>query len=316
MFSQMSEEKFQVAYSGDAVASGTIDVYVLAPALLSLGELVKTTNEILNGESAATSLRVEADFHKGSFEVSLILTHTLLESVRGLFAATPTVEAAGLFTTIFGAAKTAAGGTQGLFKLYKALKGEKPKSAIIDQSTHTTILVMGDGNEIHAEGTTAQLYADDRILRELDQVVRPLAVKHMDSIEVRKKEEVIDRLERQDLPLRLGAPSEDMAMVEAGKLSSTREVLLKIIKPNFESGKWTFSDGHSKLGAIIEDQNFREKVERCEEGFFSGDTLRVALRTSQRIGRNNKLEVEYVIERVIEHIHPEQPERLPLGDGR
>jgi len=85
----MSQETFQVAYDGESVVNGSMDVYVLAPALLSLGELVKVTNEVLNGNSATASLRVESDFRTGSFEVSLILSHTLLESVKGLFLISP-----------------------------------------------------------------------------------------------------------------------------------------------------------------------------------------------------------------------------------
>jgi hypothetical protein len=76
-----------------------------------------------------------------------------------------------------------------------------------------------------------------------------------------------------------------------------------VTKPALEGGRWGFSDGKSKFGASIEDALFIQKVALRQEGFFAGDTLRVLLRTSQKIVKDNKMEVSYIVEHVIKHTH-------------
>ena len=63
------------------------------------------------------------------------------------------------------------------------------------------------------------------------------------------------------------------------------------------------------------DEAFNEKVKNRQEGFFAGDTLRVRLRTNQRLLKDNKLDTSYTVVRVIEHIHAPQPRQLPLSDS-
>jgi hypothetical protein len=310
----MSQATFEIAYDGEGIENGAIDVRVLAPALLSLGELVKSSNEILNGDSATTTLRVASDFQTGSFEVSLILNHTLVEAVKTLFSSNNQgVDAAGLFTAIFGAAKYSGEAIQGLLKLYKALKGEKPTTTLIDQSTHNTIFVMGNGNEVQVEGSTARLYSNERIQKQLDDIARPISERNLDYLEVKKDDEIVDRLDRGDLPQRLLEPGSFSTSETDGTSSDDappRELLVKVTKPNFEGGRWSFSDGRSKFGAEIADENFKDKVNRCEEGFFAGDMLRVLMKTSQKVTKGNKLDTTYTIERVLEHIHAPRPQSL------
>lgn len=199
----MSESKFQIAYDVESFVNGATDVRLLTPALLSLGELVNTSNQILNGDSATTSLRVESNFRTGSFEVYLFLNRTLLERMRSLFGRNETVDAAGLVTAIFGIARSASGVIQGLLKAYKVLHGEKPRTTLIDRSTHTSIFVMGDGNEVQVERLTAKLYSDERILATVDRILQPLTSNGINKFEVKHEDETIDRLERQDLPIRV-----------------------------------------------------------------------------------------------------------------
>jgi hypothetical protein len=199
----MSEAKFQIAYDGESVVNGAGDVRLLTSALLSLGDLVNTSNQILNGDLATTSLRVESNFWAGSFEVSLFLNRTLLEKTRSLFGRNETVDAAGLVTAIVGIPRSASGVIQGLLKAYKALHGEKPRTTLTDQSNHTSIFVMGDGNEVQVEHQTAKLYSDGRVLETVDKILQPLTSNGIDKFEVKHEDETIDRLEREDLPIRV-----------------------------------------------------------------------------------------------------------------
>jgi len=310
----MSEESFQIAYDGKGVVNGTMDVYVLAPALLALGELVNASNEILNGSSATASLRVESDFKTGSFEVSLVVGQTLLEATKNLLLQHH-VSAADLVKAIFGGVPVISGATVGILKVYKALKGEKPNSIIIDNSTNTTIYNLGNGSSLAVDNDTSKLYQSDKVIQSVDKILKPISEENFKYLEVRKDKIVIDHLEEEDLPGRL-SPSPSLAQEdpEPIKMDSTREVLLKISKVNFDSGRWTFSDGQTKFGAEIEDSVFNDKIRRREEGFFEGDTLHAVIRTSQKQSRDGKLESTYTIEKVISHTHAPAEQYLPLSD--
>jgi anthranilate/para-aminobenzoate synthase component I len=141
----------------------------------------------------------------------------------------------------------------------------------------------------------------------------------IDFMEVRKDEAVIDRLEKKDLPLRITNPSDASELflqdADEAKLSNAKEMLLRISKVNFEKGRWTFSDGKSKFGAEIEDEAFNEKVRQRQEAFYAGDTLHVMLRTTQKLGKDNKLDITHVIERVLRHTHALQEPSLFLNSG-
>ena len=66
----MSQSKFSVAYDGESLKNGAMDVRDLAPALLAVGELFNEANSILNGKSAEVKVNVTAT-GLGSFEVFL-----------------------------------------------------------------------------------------------------------------------------------------------------------------------------------------------------------------------------------------------------
>src|ERR1017187_4910044 len=151
----MSREFFQVAYTGEEFADGSMDVYELAPALLALGELVKVSNDILNGESAKSSLRVESEFKTGSFEISLVVDQSLIETAKTLFGGGGALDATHLVEAIFGTVTAATGMIIGILKVYKVLKGEKGRKIVHDSSTNTTIIVKGDGNTVNVDTNSA-----------------------------------------------------------------------------------------------------------------------------------------------------------------
>src|SRR5215217_7044151 len=80
----MSRQSLQITYTGLPVDAGLMDVRDLEPALFSLGELCRDANKILNGSDSEVSVRVRADFKKGSFSIDLDLAKTILEQARNL----------------------------------------------------------------------------------------------------------------------------------------------------------------------------------------------------------------------------------------
>ena len=81
----MSDATIQLAYDGDALRNGSMDVRDLAPALLAAGELCEKANDVLNDGRAKVSVRVRSDFKTGSFELSLDVVQTLIEATKTIF---------------------------------------------------------------------------------------------------------------------------------------------------------------------------------------------------------------------------------------
>ncbi|MBV9759827.1 MAG: hypothetical protein JO340_04615 [Acidobacteriaceae bacterium] len=302
----MSRAQFQLAYDGEAVRRGLMDVYELAPALLAIGDLVREVNHELNHDKAEVSVQVKSDFRRGSFEVLLLLDQNLIAQAKDLFSG-QLANAKQILEFIFGtgvASAGAVGAVKGLLSLYKQLKGAQPKEVIQDPSKHITIIQLGDG-QINVDVQTAALYSKEAIRSSLDKTVKPVARPGIDSLEVRRGRNVLEQVAKGDLPSSiLGTETHKHAVESLTATSNTRPVLLRVTRANFEDGKWGFSDGNAKFNASIKDSGFKNKLDSGQEGFYKGDVLRVELTTIQTVDAGGNFKSEYRIDRVIEHIHP------------
>lgn len=68
----MAETEFGVRYDGTALATGTMPVRDLAPALLALGDLFSEESLLLHPEREPVALNIKAT-NEGSFVVKLLL---------------------------------------------------------------------------------------------------------------------------------------------------------------------------------------------------------------------------------------------------
>lgn len=301
----MSEAKFQLAYDGEGVRRGSMDVYELAPALLAVGDLIRDTNEALNGKNTRVQVSVESDFRHGSFEVSFLLDQSLLQAAKDFLFAHGITDAAGIVKLIFGGTSAAAV-LAGLFKLYKALKGEKPIQITYNDNS-TTIIQTGSGTILrNVERITAQLYQNEKVRDATRRVLRPLAAQGIDTFEVREDGQVMERITRDDVgsfvDFQLSTPE------APAQLTVTRHAILRVASVSFEKNKWRFSDGGPSFPADVNDKGFLQRLDTRVEGFYKGDLLRVELTTVQDTCKG-KLKATHSIDRVIEHIHtPEQTE--------
>ncbi len=67
----MSSEEFAIAYDGPALASHTMDVQTLGPALVAIGHLCEEANRVINGSDfAAATVRVKST-GEGCFDIAL-----------------------------------------------------------------------------------------------------------------------------------------------------------------------------------------------------------------------------------------------------
>ena len=88
----MSDDRFTLAYDGEALKNGLMDVRELAPALLAAGELIQNSNRLLNGDRTQVSLQVKGDFRRGSFNIDLILNQNLIDHAKQFLQLHPQIK--------------------------------------------------------------------------------------------------------------------------------------------------------------------------------------------------------------------------------
>jgi hypothetical protein len=319
LFATVSKAQFQIAYEGSALRAGAMDVNELAPSLLAIGDLFQEANRQLNGDNARLSVRVKSDFKKGSFEVALVVDQSLLEQAKSLLIQNNLSTAPQILGLLFGtgfAAKGLFSSIGSAIDLWKKCKGEKPKTIIEDPVKGITILQFGDGNQVNVDPKLAVLYGDDKIRASLTGAVQPVAKPGIKSLAIRKGEKLINQVSKADLPI----PDEYAALGQTGAtvLTDRREAMLRVVRANFEKGKWGFSDGRARFSAEIADPDFKQKLDSGDIGFYKGDTLRVILAITQVVDPEGQaFQTTYEIEKVLDHIHaPKQQaflteQRLP-----
>ena len=81
--SKMSTANCSVAYDGPALSEHTMDVQILGPALLAIGDICREANRVINGpESSEIKVNVKAT-NEGCFDILLEIVQ-VYDSLRGL----------------------------------------------------------------------------------------------------------------------------------------------------------------------------------------------------------------------------------------
>ena len=305
----MKRTQFTVSFDGTAVRSGLMDVRDLAPALLSLGELIQEANRTLNGETAKVSVKVRSNFKKGSFEVDLILIQTLIEQAKVMLLSQQVTDAKAILENLFffGGIPVAAGGS--LFALYKWLKGRKPKEnqiTIIENNVTINI----DGDVYKTSRKAYELFNSPSIKRATAKAMAPLSSDGIEKVEFRRGKNETETVTKDDYEY---FPKDDFLVPSTApnELSSTREVILEIVRLSFkEKQKWGFYDGSSPINAAIGDKEFLEDIESGNEAFSAGDQLHVQLHTRGWREPDGKLKAENTILKVVKHIKKTDPPKL------
>lgn len=297
--SDMSKAAFHILYDGPALANHEMNVNDLAPALLALGEVVETANEVLNGpKRARVSLNVKASFKTGCFGIELDVAQTLLQQMGVLFSSAQAITAQDLlrwlgFAWDNGDKVLAYGG--GLLWLLKKKKGEPIKQATRLESGLVRIMIDDQPYDIEAE--VLELYRSTKIRKALNEVLKPLDKEGIDEFAITDKPQSERFFTIRTNDRTYFAPPE--AIIE-DLPATTTETNLQLVSVSFrQDNKWRFSEGDQPFYATIQDQSFLSRVQE-NETFSAGDRLRVRLRRTQRIV-DGTLKVDYEILDVLDH---------------
>jgi hypothetical protein len=252
---------------------------------------------------------VLADFESGSFDVNFLLHHVLLDSAAAMLPTLGTLTAKQVLDIAVGTYEKVEGVISGAAKIYKVLRGEKPKEIRHGDQTNTNIIVFGNNNTIVTDVNSAKLYSDDRIRNALTRAAEPLSHAGIESLVIKRNDQIVEELEPGDVGS-IYIPESASPSSGEGNGGKPRDLWVRVVKPNFDGGRWSFHDGSAKFGAELEDKEFQAKVNRREQGFYKGDAFLIRLRSVQHLDKNGTITTRNVVEKVLEQREGPRQEKL------
>lgn len=271
-------EKLEIMYDGPALSDGTMDLDVLAPALLAIGNLFQASNKILYHKRQPLKVSIRAEMKKGSFHVILDIA-----SQTYTFFSDPVV--LNIMATI-GFASTVSGiNIVTLFQFVKWLKGRPYKVKAEGDDLEVT---TNDNDKLIISQNVYLLYQNSEVLSHLNSIVKPLrqegitdfSAHHASSepITVSKAEAISFSFDEE-----IGSPN-------------IVKITLDIITLSFDSTyAWRFHDGENTITARIEDRIFWDKIDNHEIQINKGDKAIVDMQTRQFRTPTGKLKKENLI---------------------
>lgn len=283
-------DEIRIKYDGNDLAAGAMDIVDLAPSILGLSDVLSEINRTALQNDATVSLRVKADFKRGSFAVDLEVVLAGHQAFQNLL----TSEGASALSNLFSILGVS--GIPGVFQLIQIGRGRKPTSVVEIEHTEKVRITFEGDPPIEVYKDALKLLNNGKVREGLERAVKPLKRDGINKIEIkapRTKGILIDKSEVGyfDTP----TEHEDEIVSESTKLMS-------ITSPFFtKNNKWRVSDGSKKYAVSIQDDNFIRSVLASDLRFGAGDCLKVQLRTRQWL-EGGKLRITHEILKVLLHI--------------
>ena len=296
----MSSTSFEVAYDGDALADGTMDVRQLAPALLCVGKLIEHSNQVLNGDRATVAVHVKTGTQPGSFPVDLELVFGLAEQVSAVFGGSDVKDAQEMLALLGFLGPTADGLSiiSSLLAFFKITKGRKPRVIETLEDGNVKVEIPGDDNQVTINKYVFQLGQDPQVRRDMEGIVRPLQAKGVEEFQVREDGEVIERVTREEAKYITATPVDEDVEVSVGEDVKWVTITRNVYE---ESRRFQFSDGASTFSATVDDDAFWEAVHKDDIKFSEHAQFQVRVRWRQERSET-KVSMDYLVTEVLQHM--------------
>lgn len=295
--------KIEIAYDGDAVRNGEMDIEDLAPALLALGKTLQEANTLLNDDAARLKVNVKSDFKTGSFQVTLELVQSLSQQASMVFNGV-TLQSAKDIAELVG---LATGSGVSVIKLIRWLKKRKIKSSTTLENGDIE-LERDDNEKIIVNPSVLKMTKSVTVRTAIQGVFKPLSKDGIDFFFVRDKTENIETVTKSDVEA-FAPPNVNVEDIQLP--DSVRTAAYQLIGVVFEESlKWRLADSDSRISAELKDEEFQKKIDNGLR-FGKGDILVLKLRTKQ-VQAATGIKNEHIIEEVINHIPKAAQGELPL----
>lgn len=296
----MAKYEFSIRYAGEAVSDGSIPIKDLAPSLLALSEALQQYQSIAYPYQESVSLDIKAT-EEGSFIVDLLLVNgkDILSQAVDMFTGKESEALQSLIAIV--------GGFTGAIKFIQHLGLKTPKGKE-EQADGQVTITFDDKTSMTIPKESYEAGTNIEFRKQTREFVRPLEKNGISAIELIRETEETLRIGKED------TPSFEVPDKKETELEPTEAITyLQIINISFADEKWKLTDGGKAFFARIEDEEFVSRVKNNETQFGANDTLKVLLRTKQKITENG-LKPEYSVVRVLQHIKGTQQIELDFGD--
>ncbi len=304
-------EKVDLIYKLNGDFENGIDVFELAPVLLSFAELISESRKALFPESPPLAVNVRP-FKDGSFDIQIVL-HPLtnIQKVFDLLRSPDGQNIKELLEYIGLIGGTVVTGSVSLVKLIKWLKGKPQKIEKTD--TSEVKYYNSDGNTTLVNPKIHILYQNTLIQQNIyNGLARPFENKKVKNIECFIKDNLNTReIFESDIvnSLKNYATGEIPSAEETTETTNKRKLWVhpKRISCEGESNSWSFriagSDETLKV-TNIHDEPFLQNVKESRYRLARADKLYIEVQEKQKI-QGDKASMIYEILQVIEYITPQ-----------
>lgn len=299
----MKHENFRITYDGPALQSHEIDVRILAPALLAVGDLLEHANRIVNNDRAKVSVNVKGSLKTGSVNIDFAIVQGFISHAVDFLTCKEVTAAATLMALLGFNFKD---GLNSVIKVVRWIRG-RPIKKIESGECKATIFIEDESLEIELE--VLELIRDYELRRAIEAVLEPLEIDGIDTFAVGTDTSVHEVIKKEQAVWFKSPPP---ASIELGVSKYQKTVQIERIEFS-ASNKWRFFDGSGSFYASIIDPVFLQKITMNEATFGRGDALRVVIEETQRID-GDKLKSDYVILEVLDHRRGMKQISLPLGN--
>jgi hypothetical protein len=320
---EMSRKEFSVAYDGpNRGADHSIDVDVLAPALLAFGKLIREANKEANSKMATAKVLVVSDFEHKCFNVNFEVVLTLLEQAKTLIGTQKAKDAKEILEWLGLLHVTGSGATLGFLKFLEWRAGRKIVSKTelkdSDQAGVVSVKVEGDNNQVSIHNHTWNLSNNPRALAAARDALSPIGIDGFDSIQLRDGGRVIGEIPKHE--------ADDILASCMTGISDSKDITpdidvtsawLTVYAPVYDAGadRWRFKLGKDIVYVDISETTISQDALEQRGGALADDTYQVKLEieTGKTPDGNDKKPTYKVLE-VLRFIpaNPELQTDLPL----
>jgi hypothetical protein len=285
---------FSIRYDGPALSNHEMDIKDLAPALLSFGELLEKTNQLINGTDTKLNVMLRAT-EEGSIEIHLSTVQDFMGQMVSLLSGTGTTAIVNTFTLlqIIGFFKN---GDNNLFNIIKWIKN-RPVKTISKLEDGNCKIELANGEAKVCKEWVIKLFQNFEVRKRTESIVyTPLTRDGIDSVSFHSKEAQGEEVTKEEAPYFQCPQPQDQ------KINDTAyEAVFRIISLAFkEDNKWRLHDGDSAINVTITDTEFLKKISENAVAFSKDDILKCKVHLMQYQTMDG-LKNEYFIEKILEH---------------